>query len=74
MWGKGFATEALTGVIGYLTEHEDISVITAWCASDNIGSVKAIEKAGMKHVSTEKNALVVDGITYDKLIYEYELH
>ena len=73
-WGKGFATEALTAVIGYLTGHEDIKVITAWCASDNIGSVKAIEKAGMNHVSTEKNALEVGGITYDKLIYEYELH
>ena len=70
-WGKGFATEALTGVIGYLTEHEDINVITAWCALDNIGSVKAMEKAGMRQVSTEKNALEVEGMTYDKLIYEY---
>ncbi|MBR3244935.1 MAG: GNAT family N-acetyltransferase [Parasporobacterium sp.] len=52
------------------TEHEGINVITAWCASDNIGSVKAMEKAGMKHISTGKNALKVDGVMYDKLIYE----
>ena len=70
-WGNGYATEALIGVIGYLTEHEGIGVITAWCASDNIGSMKAMEKAGMKQTSTEKEALEVDGIKYDKLIFEY---
>lgn len=73
-WGKGYATEALISVIRYLTKDEGISVITAWCASDNIGSMKAMEKAGMRHASTEKNALEINGITYDKLIYEYELH
>lgn len=73
-WGNGYATEALTGVIRYLTRDEGIGVITAWCASDNIGSMKAMEKAGMRHTSTEKNALEVNGITYDKLIYEYEMH
>lgn len=73
-WGKGYATEALIGVIRYLSGEEGIRVITAWCASDNIGSMKTMEKAGMKHIATEKNALEVNGITYDKLIYEYELH
>ena len=73
-WGKGYATEALTGVIRYLSGEEGIRVITAWCASDNIGSMKTMEKAGMRHISTEKNALEVNGKTYDKLIYEYELH
>ena len=73
-WGNGYATEALFGVIEYLTKHEDINVITAWCASDNIGSMKALGKAGMRQTSIEKNALEVDGIIHDKLIFEYVSH
>lgn len=70
-WGKGFATEALIGVLKYLSLQEGIKVITAWCASDNIGSMKAMQKAGMKQTSIERNSLDVDGKKYDKLIYSY---
>lgn len=70
-WGRGFATEALACVLHHLTENEGINCVTAWCAADNIGSWKAMEKAGMQRVATEKDRLVVGDRTYDKLIYEY---
>ena len=70
-WGNGFATEALTGVLKYLTDHEGIDVITAWCASENAASERAMQKAGMKQTAMEKDALEVDGIQYDKLVYEF---
>lgn len=70
-WGQGFATEALTAVLRYLTEHERIQTVCAWCASDNTGSRKAMEKAGMKMVRTDKGALEIRGQAYDKLIFEY---
>ncbi len=70
-WGKGFATEALTGVLRYLTEQEGIETVTAWCAAENIGSMKAMTKAGMKLTAVEKNGLDVDGKTYDKLVFRY---
>ena len=70
-WGRGFATEALTAVLTYLTEHEGIGNVTAWCASDNTGSKRALEKAGMKQVSSEKDALEIDGKKYDRLVYRY---
>ena len=72
-WGHGFATEAVTAVLRYLTEQENIKTVTAWCASDNIGSRKAMEKAGMKMVRADKGALEISGQTYDKLIFEYAL-
>ena len=72
-WGRGFATEALKEVLIYLTENEGIPCVTAWCASENIGSSKAMEKAGMKLVCTEKNGLTVGDKVYDKLIYEYRI-
>ena len=70
-WGQGFATEALTDVLAYLTEHEGIGTVTAWCASENIGSMKAMLKAGMKQTHTEKNGLEIDGKLYDKLFFRY---
>ncbi len=73
-WGKGFATEALAGVLRYRTEHEGIKAVTAWCAAENTGSMKAMTKAGMKQTAVEKDGLDVDGKTYDKLVFRYSAH
>lgn len=72
-WGHGFATEALSTVLNYLSEHENIKTVSAWCASDNIGSRKVMEKSGMQMVCVEKGTLEIDGKTYDKLILEYTI-
>ena len=70
-WGNGFATEALTCVLRYLTEQEGIHTVTAWCASENTGSMKTMLKAGMKLIKEEKNGLEAEGNTYDKLYFAY---
>ena len=69
-WNKGYATEALLAVISYLFETEGIRTICAWCADENKGSSLVMEKAGMKLVDIQKNALHVGDETMDKLIYE----
>ncbi len=69
--GRGLATEALKKVLEYLTGNEGIFCVTAWCAADNIGSRKVLEKAGMQYICTEGNALSVGEKVYDKLVYEY---
>ena len=69
--GRGLATAALKKVLEYLTENESIPCVKAWCAAENIGSQKVLEKAGMKFIRTEKNALTVGERVYDKLTYEY---
>lgn len=71
-WGSGFATEALAAVLAYLIENEGISCVTAWCAAENAGSRRAMEKAGMQCVSTEPGGLAVGEETFDKLIYEFK--
>ena len=70
--GRGFATEALKKVLEYLTENEGIPCVTAWCASENAGSRRVLEKAGMQYIRTEKEGLTVGDKTYDKRIYEYQ--
>lgn len=69
--GRGFATEALCAVLKYLTENESIHLVTAWCADENIGSIKVLERSGMQLVRTEKGGLTVGDRQYDRLIYEY---
>lgn len=71
--GRGYATEALKTVLEYLTENEGIPCVTAWCAAENDGSRRVMEKAGMRFVRTEKNGLAVGDKVYDKLIYEFRL-
>ncbi|MBQ9268748.1 MAG: GNAT family N-acetyltransferase [Oscillospiraceae bacterium] len=71
--GRGLATAALKKVLEYLTGNEGISCVTAWCASENIGSRKVLERAEMKLLRTEKNALAVGDRVYDKLTYEYRI-
>ena len=69
--GRGFATEALKKVLEYLTENEKICCVTAWCAAENTGSRRVLEKSGMKLVNIEKDALAVGDRVYDKMIFEY---
>lgn len=70
-WGKGFAGEAVKAVIDYLTGQEEIQCVKAWCAADNIGSRKIMERAGMVQTSAEDGALEIDGKKYDKLNYKF---
>lgn len=70
-WGKGYATEALTRVLGYLTREEGIKTITAWCASDNAASMQAMKNAGMKQTGMEDAALNINGKLYDKLLFSF---
>ena len=69
--GRGLATEALKKVLEYLTENEGIGCVMAWCAAENIGSRRVLEKSGMKLVREEKNGLEVGDRVYDKLIFEW---
>ena len=68
-WGKGFASEAVKAVLDYLLEKEKIGSVTAWCAADNIGSARVMEKAGMRQESWEEGVLEIGGKRYDKLNY-----
>lgn len=70
-WGRGYAGEALQTVLAYLTEQEGIRAVTAWCASENIGSKRVMEKCGMRRDGVERNALSINGHSFDKLNYTY---
>jgi RimJ/RimL family protein N-acetyltransferase len=72
-WGQGYATEALKKVLEYLTENEGISCVTAWCAAENIGSRRVLEKAEVKLVSAALDDLGVGERSYERLVFEYRV-
>ena len=69
--GRGLATAALTKVLEYLTENEGITCVTAWCAAENTGSKRVLEKSGMKLINTVKDDIAVGDKVFDRLMYEY---
>ena len=71
-WGKGYASEALCAVLRYLVDDERIAQVRAWCASDNVGSRRVLEKCGMVLTNTEKGALAMEDETFDRLDFVYE--
>ncbi len=68
-WKQGFATEALKEVIQLGFNKLNLHRIEAGCASENIGSVKVLEKAGMTREGQKRQHLPLKSGWAD--CYEY---
>lgn len=55
--GQGYATEAARSFIEQAFHIQDIHVITAGCLDDNFGSMRVLEKVGMRRLVPEGNML-----------------
>ena len=49
----GYATEMLRGLIAWAFQEQGIKVIVAECFDDNIGSIRVLEKAGLRRVGLD---------------------
>ena len=54
-WGKGFATEAMQGLVTYLSEHEGAASFIAGVEADNVGSVNVLKKLGFSYCYSEQD-------------------
>jgi [ribosomal protein S5]-alanine N-acetyltransferase len=68
-WGKGIATRAIKAVASYAYRTFDIVRIYAETFADNIGSRRALEKAGFRLEATLTNSIIKNGIIKDSCIY-----
>lgn len=68
-WGKGFVSEAIRKFIPMVFENMDIVRIYAEPFDNNIGSKKALEKAGFKLEATLKNNIFKNGEIRSSCIY-----
>ncbi|WP_431886270.1 GNAT family N-acetyltransferase [Micromonospora wenchangensis] len=68
--GRGYATEAVTAMVGYAFTWLGVRRITAGCFADNLASVRVLEKVGMRREqhgvgdSWHAERGWVDGYTY----------
>lgn len=68
LWGRGYATEALTGLLGYLLALPGIEAVQADTLETHIASRCVMEKAGMTHFDTREGD--VDGEPATLVYYE----
>jgi RimJ/RimL family protein N-acetyltransferase len=68
-WGKGIATQAIKAATSYAFKDFDIVRVYAEPFSDNIGSRRALEKAGFTLEATLRRNVVKNDIIKDSCIY-----
>ena len=68
-WGQGIMSEALRQICGVIFENTDIIRIYAEPFSYNIGSCRALEKAGFQYEGTLRNNAVKNGKIQDMKMY-----
>ncbi|MFC4559060.1 GNAT family N-acetyltransferase [Virgibacillus kekensis] len=55
--GKGYATEAVAGIIYWAFETGAVKQITAECLNDNFASIRVLEKTGMQRTCFDGDML-----------------
>ncbi len=65
VWGKGLGTELIEGLIKWCKTAGDIKSISGGVETDNIGSIKVLEKTGF-------SASTLDSSTEQVVFYEYQ--
>lgn len=68
-WGKGIITKAIIEMVEYGFRHWDINRIYARPFGTNIGSQRALEKAGFTLEARFKQTLFKNGTYHDELVY-----
>jgi RimJ/RimL family protein N-acetyltransferase len=68
-WRQGFATEALSAILDFGFDQLILHRIEAGCAIENIGSIKVLEKVGMKREGRKRQILPLKTGWSDNFIY-----
>ncbi len=68
-WNRGYATEALKGVLHFCFNTLKLHRVTAGCAVENIASMKVMEKVGMMREGRERKNLPIRGQWHDNFMY-----
>lgn len=68
-WGRGVVTEAVRGIMSYAFEKTDVIKIESGCLKANYGSVRVMEKVGMKQEGELLKHMYYNGELHDRLDY-----
>ncbi|MBN4004652.1 GNAT family protein [Nostoc sp. LPT] len=68
-WGQGYATEAAQAILKFGFEELEMHRIWSWCVSENVASVKVLEKIGMRREGHLQEKELIKGRWYDNFLY-----
>ena len=68
-WGKGYATEAASALLGWAFDTLDLNRVQAEADTRNAASARVLEKLGFVHEGTLREDCVVDGDVSDSWVY-----
>lgn len=68
-WGKGYATEALSGLLEFGFVSLQLHRIEAGCAVENVASYRVLEKVGMLREGRTRKLLPIRGEWKDNYFY-----
>ncbi|MBW4675464.1 MAG: GNAT family N-acetyltransferase [Desmonostoc geniculatum HA4340-LM1] len=68
-WGQGYATEAAHAILNFGFEELKMHRIWSWCVTENIASVRVLEKIGMRREGHLQEKELIKGRWYDNFLY-----
>lgn len=68
-WGRGIATAAITLVTEYAFANRGLVRVFAVPFTTNIGSIRALEKAGFQREAIMRRSAIKDGTVRDQFLY-----
>lgn len=68
-WGTGYGTEAARMIVDFGFRRLSLHRIEATCAPENVGSVRVLEKIGMRREGHFREHLLSHGVWRDSLLY-----
>ncbi|MBN1584421.1 MAG: GNAT family N-acetyltransferase [Anaerolineae bacterium] len=75
-WRRGYATEAATAIVNWLKSVQAVTRISATCDTENIASIRVLEKIGMNKERIIEKYLVrpnIDQTARDAFLFSLEL-
>jgi RimJ/RimL family protein N-acetyltransferase len=72
--GKGYGTDAMTALLGYLFHQRDLHRVWLTVLVDNTAALKSYERAGFVNEGTLREDLYFDGKTHDQFIMSILRH
>lgn len=68
-WGRGIVTDALFALVPVAFEQYDIVRLQAGLFSNNLASMRVLEKCGFIREAVHKNAIWKNGTLLDEIVY-----
>ncbi len=74
LWGRGFATEAATAMLGFAFGELSAHRVVAFCTANNQASARVMEKLGMKRDGLLRQTRWWNGAWADEFVYSILEH